>query len=171
MTFLKAWIVYKHGGFQLELVSISQAINHMTGYKSALIGWNYSIQTGEQILYMIFFFTNKFSTDESAQIYNRSCDLSPGFYLQLKTICVLLKPPIFSSKKKIILIWGFCDALSMFIIFTYLCTLFRNIDYPRLCYYPCLLARCPANNAKEENVKLIEISFVSWFSSLLGQVW
>ena len=52
----------------------------------------------------------------------------------------------------------------------YLHTLFRNIDYPRLCYYPCLLARCPANNAKEENVKLIEISFVSWFSSLLGQV-
>ena len=34
MTFLKAWIVYKHGGFQLELVSISQVINHMTGYKS-----------------------------------------------------------------------------------------------------------------------------------------
>ena len=33
-----------------------------------------------------------------------------------------------------------------------------------------MLARCPANNAKEENVKLIEISFVSWFSSLLGQV-
>ena len=117
-----------------------------------------------------FFFTNKFSTNESAQIYNRSCDLSPGFYLQLKTICVLLKPPIFSSKKKIILVWGFCDALSMIIIFTYLCTLSRNIDYPRLCYYPCLLARCPANNAKEENVKLIEISFVSWFSSLLGQV-
>ena len=49
-------------------------------------------------------------------------------------------------------------------------TPFRNIDYPRLCYYPCLLARCPANNAKEENVKLIEISFVSWFSRLLGQV-
>ena len=46
----------------------------------------------------------------------------------------------------------------------------KNIDYPRLCHYPCLLARCPANNAKEENVKLIEISFVSWFSSLLGQV-
>ena len=61
-----------------------------------------------------------------------------------------------------------CDALSMFIICKYLHTLFRNIDYPRLCYYPCLLARCPANNAKEENVKLIEISFVSWFSSLLG---
>ena len=47
--------------------------------------------------------------------------------------------------------------------------IFKNIDYPRLCHYPCLLARCPANNAKEENVKLIEISFVSWFSSLLGQ--
>ena len=60
MTFLKAWIVYKHGGFQLELVSISQVINHMTGYKSALIGWNYSIQTGEQILYMIFFLQTNF---------------------------------------------------------------------------------------------------------------
>ena len=39
------------GGFQLEFVSISWVINHMTYYKSsALIGWNFSIQTGEQIL-------------------------------------------------------------------------------------------------------------------------
>ena len=39
-----------YGGFQLEFVSISRVINHMTCYKSsALIGWNYSIQTGEQI--------------------------------------------------------------------------------------------------------------------------
>ena len=39
------------GGFQLEFVSISWVINHMTSYNlSALIGWNYSIQTGEQIL-------------------------------------------------------------------------------------------------------------------------
>ena len=39
------------GGFQLEFVSISRVINHMTCYKSsALLGWNYSIQTGEQIL-------------------------------------------------------------------------------------------------------------------------
>ena len=39
------------GGFQLEFVSISQVINHFTCYKvSTLIGWNYSIQTGEQIL-------------------------------------------------------------------------------------------------------------------------
>ena len=38
-------------GFQLEFVSISQVINHMTCYNlSALIGLNYSIQTGEQIL-------------------------------------------------------------------------------------------------------------------------
>ena len=37
--------------FQLEFVSISRVINHMTCYKfSALIGWNYSIQTREQIL-------------------------------------------------------------------------------------------------------------------------
>ena len=40
-----------YGGFQLEFVSISRFINHMTSYNSsALIGWNYSIQTGEQIL-------------------------------------------------------------------------------------------------------------------------
>ena len=39
------------GSFQLEFVSISRVINHMTCYKSsALIGWKYSIQTGEQIL-------------------------------------------------------------------------------------------------------------------------
>ena len=39
------------GGFQLEFVSIDRVINHITCYKSsALIGWNYSIQTGEQIL-------------------------------------------------------------------------------------------------------------------------
>ena len=39
------------GGFQLEFLSISRVTNHMTCYKSsALIGWNYSIQTGEQIL-------------------------------------------------------------------------------------------------------------------------
>ena len=33
-----------HGGFQLEFVSISRITNLV------LIGWNYSIQTGEQIL-------------------------------------------------------------------------------------------------------------------------
>ena len=44
------------GGFQLEFVSISRVINHMTSFKfSALIGWNYSIKTGEQILYRLFF--------------------------------------------------------------------------------------------------------------------
>ena len=38
-------------GFQLEFVSIGQVINHKTCYNSSsLIGWNYSIQTGEQIL-------------------------------------------------------------------------------------------------------------------------
>ena len=39
------------GCFQLKFVSVSQVINHMTCYiSSALIGWNYSIQTEEQIL-------------------------------------------------------------------------------------------------------------------------
>ena len=38
-------------GFQLEFVSISHVVNQMTYYNSsALIGWNDSIQTGEQIL-------------------------------------------------------------------------------------------------------------------------
>ena len=45
-----SWVQIKYG-FQLEFVSIRWLINHMTCYKlSALIGWNYSIQTGEQIL-------------------------------------------------------------------------------------------------------------------------
>ena len=41
------------GGFELEFVSIHQVLNHTTCYKfksSALIGWNYSIQSGEQIM-------------------------------------------------------------------------------------------------------------------------
>ena len=39
------------GGFQLEFLTKSRVINHMTCYNSsALIGWNYNIQTGEQIL-------------------------------------------------------------------------------------------------------------------------
>ena len=39
------------GGFQLEFISISWVINHMTCYNSgALIGWNDSIQTEELIL-------------------------------------------------------------------------------------------------------------------------
>ena len=43
----KKWI----GGFQLEFVSVISVISPMTCYEfSALIGWNYSIQTGEQIL-------------------------------------------------------------------------------------------------------------------------
>ena len=50
--------------FQLEFVSVSLVINHMTSYNlSALIGCNYSIQTGEQILLGLFL--NKFSTNKS----------------------------------------------------------------------------------------------------------
>ena len=49
------------GGFQLEFVSLSRVINYTTCYKlSALNGWNYRIQTGEQILKRIFF-KDKFS--------------------------------------------------------------------------------------------------------------
>ena len=52
-------LLHYMGGFQLEFVSISQVINHMTCYIfSALNGWNYSVQTGEQILYRILFLTS-----------------------------------------------------------------------------------------------------------------
>ena len=43
------WSNVTLGDFQLEFVSISQVINHLTCYKSsALIGWNYSIQTRDK---------------------------------------------------------------------------------------------------------------------------
>ena len=43
------FIVY--GGFQLLDLIITELKSHMTCYNSMpLIGWNYSIQTGEQIL-------------------------------------------------------------------------------------------------------------------------
>ena len=56
-------VVAVKGGFQLGFVSISRVVNHMTCYKfSVLIGWNYSIQTGEKILQRIYF-RNQFSTN------------------------------------------------------------------------------------------------------------
>ena len=42
---------YLQGGFQLVDLVITELKSHMTCYNaSPLIGWNYSIQTGEQIL-------------------------------------------------------------------------------------------------------------------------
>ena len=49
--FLQNLVKMLEGGFQLEFVSISRVINHMTCYNlSAFIGWNCSIETGEQFL-------------------------------------------------------------------------------------------------------------------------
>ena len=49
--FLQNLVKMLEGGFQLEFVSISGVINHMTCYNlSAFIGWNCSIETGEQFL-------------------------------------------------------------------------------------------------------------------------
>ena len=43
------------GGFQLVDLIITELKNHMTCFDSMpLIGWNYSIQTGEPILQRIF---------------------------------------------------------------------------------------------------------------------
>ena len=62
------------GGSQLLDLIITELKSHMTCYNSMpLIGWNYSIQTGEQILQRIFL-TNKISTNERPWIFNRSCD-------------------------------------------------------------------------------------------------
>ena len=51
-------------GFQLLDLIITELKSHMTCYNlMPLIGWNNSIQTGEQILYVKdFFLTNKIST-------------------------------------------------------------------------------------------------------------
>ena len=55
----KSW-----GGFQLIDVIIMELKRHMTCYISMpLIGWNYSIQTGEKILWRIFL-ANEISTNE-----------------------------------------------------------------------------------------------------------
>ena len=62
------------GGFQLLDLIITELKSRMTCYNSMLlIGWNYSIQTGEQILYRIFF-DKKNSPNEKYWIFNRSCD-------------------------------------------------------------------------------------------------
>ena len=53
MNLISSWqcTMYGFGGFQLLDLIITELKNHMTCYKSMpLIGWNYSIQTGEQIL-------------------------------------------------------------------------------------------------------------------------
>jgi hypothetical protein len=58
------------GGFQLEFVDISQVTNHMTCYNSkALIGGYFPLQDLPSSLNAVI------STNESNQIYNRSCDL------------------------------------------------------------------------------------------------
>ena len=65
-----------YGGFQLEFVSISRVINHMTYYKFECSHWwkiyfskKYPLQDLLSILNAVI------STNESTQIYNRSCDL------------------------------------------------------------------------------------------------
>ena len=63
------------GGFQLEFVSISRVINHMTCYDlSALIGGKFILK--ENPLQDLLSSLNAvLLTNESTQIYDRSCDL------------------------------------------------------------------------------------------------
>ena len=63
------------GGFQLEFVSISRVINHMTCYKFKCSHWLKLQHSDWRANLVKDFFKNKFSTNESTQNYNRSCDL------------------------------------------------------------------------------------------------
>ena len=79
------WII---GGFQLEFVSISRVINHMTCYKfSAFIGCNYSIQTGDFFLEINFPPMTALEFITGHVIYN----LAYTYKFQLKTTIVLKK--------------------------------------------------------------------------------
>ena len=61
-------------GFQLEFVIISWVINHMTCYNSsALIGGKFILKNPLQAL--LSSLNAVISTNESTQIYYRSCDL------------------------------------------------------------------------------------------------
>ena len=63
------------GGFQLEFVSISRVINHMTCYKFKCSHWLKLQHSDWRANLVTDFFKNKFSTNESTRIHNRSCDL------------------------------------------------------------------------------------------------
>ena len=63
------------GGFQLEFVSISRVINHMTCYKFECSHWLKLQHSDWRANLVKDFFKNKLSTNESTRIYNRSCDL------------------------------------------------------------------------------------------------
>ena len=55
------------GGFQLEFVSIRRVKNHMTSFEFVVEITAYKLESKSC--------KNKFSTNESTQIYNVSCDL------------------------------------------------------------------------------------------------
>ena len=62
------------GGFQLEFVSTSRVINHMTCYNlSALIGGKLILKNPLQDF--LSSLNAVISINESTRIYNRSCDL------------------------------------------------------------------------------------------------
>ena len=72
------------GGFQLEFVSISRVMNHMTHYEFK------SSHSGKFILknplqHLLSSRNAVISTNESTQIYDTSYDLQPGLYLQIPT--------------------------------------------------------------------------------------
>ena len=74
-----------YGGFQLEFVSISRVINLMTCYNlSPLIGGK-SIFSKKPLQDLLSSLNVVILTNDSTQIYNMSCDLSLGLYLQILT--------------------------------------------------------------------------------------
>ena len=116
----------------------------MTCYKfNPLIGWNYSIYTGGQILWRIFFLKNKFSTNESTQIYNRSCDL----YLQIPTenhpIHLFGTIRLFRIRIRVIKLKSSCDLTVLIYTLCYLRSYGKNP-----------ITRHPCNISEQEFVNL-----------------
>ena len=67
-----AMVLYPQGSFQLEFVSISRVINHMTCYKFKCSHWLKLQHSDWRANLVKHFFLNKISTNERTWIYNRS---------------------------------------------------------------------------------------------------
>ena len=77
---------WKRSGFQLELLSISQVVNHITLYQIKCSHWWKIYFSKKNALQDLLSSMNVVSsTNESTGIYNSSSDLQPGLYLHILT--------------------------------------------------------------------------------------
>ena len=87
------------GGFQLEFISISRVINHMTCYNSESHWWKIYLQKNPLQEFALQSECGNFSQWEHSN-YNWSCDLWPGLYLQIPNENYL-RNDLFSSCKSL----------------------------------------------------------------------